>query len=119
MQAKYSLAMQAAKQSTEGGSVKMADFVRALEESDCTEAEQSALLQAKGGSAALENVSDEVRMAYYRASAHYTDADGSGSMNQAEFEAYVAKNGMKHSVANEVWDILWKPGKKGSTSPYA
>ena len=96
----------------------MAEFLRALEKSGYSTADMSALLQAKGGGDKLKNVSDEVRLEYYRAKNYYDDTDNSGSMNQEEFMAYVEKSGMKRSVANEIWDMIWTPGKKGSTSPY-
>lgn len=116
LKAKYAIVMQAAKSGADG-SVKTADFLEALEKSGYSTAEQSTLLQAKGGSDKLESASDEVRIGYYRAQA-YGDQDGSGSLSQEEFKAYVKKSEMKRSVANEIWNILWKPGKSGSTSPY-
>lgn len=120
LKAKYLVVSAQAKKVAQKGEngTGMAEFLRALEKSGYSTADMGALLQAKGGGDKLKNVSDEVRLEYYRAKNNYADADNSGSMNQEEFMAYVGKSGMKRSVANEIWNMIWKPGKKGSTSPY-
>lgn len=120
LKAKYLMVSAQAKKVAQKGEngTGMAEFLRALEKSGYSTADMGALLQAKGGGDKLKNVSDEVRLEYYRAKNNYADADNSGSMNQEEFMAYVGKSGMKRSVANEIWNMIWKPGKKGSTSPY-
>lgn len=120
VKAKYLMVSAQAKKVTQKGEngTGMAEFLRALEKSGYSTADMGALLQAKGGGDKLKNVSDEVRLEYYRAKNYYADADNSGSMNQEEFMAYVGKSGMKRSVANEIWNMIWTPGKKGSTSPY-
>lgn len=120
LKAKYLVVSAQAKKVAQKGEngTGMAEFLRALEKSGYSTADMGALLQAKGGGDKLKNVSDEVRLEYYRAKNNYDDADNSGSMNQEEFMAYVGKSGMKRSVANEIWDMIWTPGKEGSTSPY-
>lgn len=120
LKAKYLVVSAQAKKVAKKGEngTGMAEFLRALEKSGYSTADMGALLQAKGGGDKLKNVSDEVRLEYYRAKNYYADADNSGSMNQEEFMAYVGKSGMKRSVANEIWNMIWTPGKKGSTSPY-
>lgn len=120
LKAKYLMVSAQAKKVAQKGEngTGMAEFLRALEKSGYSTADMGALLQAKGGGDKLKNVSDEVRLEYYRAKNYYADADNSGSMNQEEFMAYVGKSGMKRSVANEIWNMIWTPGKKGSTSPY-
>ena len=120
LKAKYLMVSAQAKKVAQKGEngTGMAEFLRALEKSGYSTADMGALLQAKGGGDKLKNVSDEVRLEYYRAKNNYDDADNSGSMNQEEFMAYVGKSGMKRSVANEIWNMIWTPGKKGSTSPY-
>lgn len=120
LKAKYLMVSAQAKKVAKKGEngTGMAEFLRALEKSGYSTADMGALLQAKGGGDKLKNVSDEVRLEYYRAKNYYADADNSGSMNQEEFMAYVGKSGMKRSVANEIWNMIWTPGKKGSTSPY-
>lgn len=116
LKAKYAAVNQKAKGSADG-TVKMEDFLRALESSGYSTEEQGALLQAKGGNSKLEKTEAETRISYYRAKV-YGDTDGNGSLSQSEFKAYVEKSGMKRSVANEIWDMIWTPGKEGSTSPY-
>lgn len=116
MQAKYATVTQKAKAGTDGA-VKMEAFLRALESSGYSTEEQAALLQAKGGNSKLEKAEAETRISYYRAKV-YGDTDGNGSLSQSEFKAYVEKSGMKRSVANEIWNMIWTPGKEGSTSPY-
>ena len=116
LKAKYEAVNQKAKEGADG-TVKMEDFLRALESSGYSTEEQAALLQAKGGNSKLEKAEAETRISYYRAKA-YGDTDENGSLSQSEFKDYVAKSGMKRSVANEIWDMIWTPGKKGSTSPY-
>ena len=116
LKAKYEAINQKAKEGADG-TVKMEDFLRALESSGYSTEEQAALLQAKGGNSKLEKAEAETRISYYRAKV-YGDTDENGSMSQSEFKDYVAKSGMKRSVANEIWDMIWTPGKEGSTSPY-
>lgn len=116
LKAKYAAINQKAKGGADG-TVKMEDFLRALENSGYSTEEQAALLQAKGGNSKLEKAEAETRISYYRAKV-YGDTDGNGSLSQNEFKAYVEKSGMKRSVANEIWDMIWTPGKEGSTSPY-
>lgn len=116
LKAKYAAVTQKAKGGADG-TVKMEDFLRALENSGYSTEEQAALLQAKGGNSKLEKAEAETRISYYRAQV-YGDTNGNGSLSQSEFKAYVEKSGMKRSVANEIWDMIWTPGKEGSTSPY-
>lgn len=116
LEAKYAAINQKAKGGTDG-TVKMEDFLRALESSGYSTEEQGTLLQAKGGNGKLEKAKAETRISYYRAQV-YGDTNGNGSLSQSEFKAYVEKSGMKRSVANEIWDMIWTPGKEGSTSPY-
>ena len=116
LKAKYAAVTQKTKGGTDG-TVKMEDFLRALESSGYSTEEQGALLQAKGGNGKLEKAKAETRISYYRAQV-YGDTNGNGSLSQSEFKAYVEKSGMKRSVANEIWDMIWTPGKEGSTSPY-
>lgn len=116
LKAKYAAINQKAKGGADG-TVKMEDFLRALENSGYSTEEQAALLQAKGGNSKLEKAEAETRISYYRAKV-YGDTDGNGSLSQSEFKAYVEKSGMKRSVANEIWNMIWTPGKEGSTSPY-
>ena len=116
LEAKYAAINQKAKGGTDG-TVKMEDFLRTLENSGYSTEEQAALLQAKGGNSKLEKAEVETRISYYRAQV-YGDTNGNGSLSQSEFKAYVEKSGMKRSVANEIWDMIWTPGKEGSTSPY-
>nr|DAU43579.1 MAG TPA: PolyVal ADP-Ribosyltransferase [Ackermannviridae sp.] len=116
LKAKYAAVNQKAKGGADG-TVKMEDFLRALESSGYSTEEQAALLQAKGGNSKLEKAKAETRISYYRAQV-YGDTNGNGSLSQSEFKAYVEKSGMKRSVANEIWDMIWTPGKEGSTSPY-
>lgn len=116
LKAKYAAINQKAKGGTDG-TVKMEDFLRALESSGYSTEEQGALLQAKGGNGKLEKAKAETRISYYRAQV-YGDTNGNGSLSQSEFKAYVEKSGMKRSVANEIWNMIWTPGKKDSTSPY-
>lgn len=116
LKVKYAAVTQKAKGGADG-TVKMEDFLRALENSGYSTEEQAALLQAKGGNSKLEKAEAETRISYYRAKV-YGDTDGNGSLSQSEFKAYVEKSGMKRSVANEIWDMIWTPGKEGSTSPY-
>lgn len=116
LKAKYEAVNQKAKEGADG-TVKMEDFLRALESSGYSTEEQAALLQAKGGNSKLEKAEAETRISYYRAKV-YGDTDENGSLSQSEFKDYVAKSGMKRSVANEIWDMIWTPGKEGSTSPY-
>lgn len=120
LKAKYLVVSAQAKKVAQKGEngTGMAEFLRALEKSGYSTADMGALLQAKGGGDKLKNMSDEVRLEYYRAKNYYDDTDSSGSMNQKEFMAYVEKSGMKRSIANEIWNMIWKPGKNGSTSPY-
>ena len=116
LKAKYAAVTQKAKGGADG-TVKMEDFLRALESSGYSTEEQGALLQAKGGNGKLEKAKAETRISYYRAQV-YGDTNGNGSLSQSEFKAYVEKSGMKRSIANEIWDMIWTPGKEGSTSPY-
>ena len=116
MKAKYAAVTQKAKGGTDG-TVKMEDFLRALESSGYSTEEQGALLQAKGGNSKLEKAKAETRISYYRAQV-YGDTNGNGSLSQSEFKAYVAKSGMSRSTADEIWNMLWAPGKTGSSSPY-
>lgn len=116
LKAKYAAVTQKAKGGADGN-VKMEDFLRALESGGYSTEEQGALLQAKGGNSKLEKAKAETRISYYRAQV-YGDTNGNGSLSQSEFKAYVEKSGMKRSVANEIWNMIWTPGKEGSTSPY-
>ena len=116
LQAKYATVTQKSKAGTDGA-VKMEAFLRALESSGYSTEEQAALLQAKGGNSKLEKAKAETRISYYRARA-YGDTNGNGSLSQSEFKNYVAKSGMSRSTADEIWNMLWAPGKTGSSSPY-
>lgn len=116
LQAKYAAVAQKAKAGTDGA-VKMEAFLRALESSGYSTEEQATLLQAKGGNSKLEKAKAETRISYYRARA-YGDTNGNGSLSQSEFKNYVAKSGMSRSTADEIWNMLWAPGKTGSSSPY-
>ena len=116
LKAKYAAVNQKAKGSADG-TVKMEDFLRALESSGYSTEEQAALLQAKGGNSKLEKAKAETRISYYRAKV-YGDTDGNGSLSQSEFKDYVAKSGMSRSTADEIWNMLWAPGENGSSSPY-
>lgn len=119
LKAKYLMVSAQAKKVAQKGEngTGMAEFLRALEKSGYSTEEQAALLQAKGGNSKLEKAEAETKISYYRAKV-YGDTDGNGSLSQSEFKAYVEKSGMKRSVANEIWDMIWTPGKEGSTSPY-
>ena len=116
LKAKYAAVTQKAKGGADG-TVKMEDFLRALENSGYSTEEQAALLQAKGGNSKLEKAEAETRISYYRTMA-YGDTNGNGSLSQSEFKAYVEKSGMSRSTADEIWNMLWAPGKTGSSSPY-
>ena len=116
LKAKYAAINQKAKGGADG-TVKMEDFLRALESSGYSTEEQGALLQAKGGNSKLEKANAETRISYYRAQV-YGDTNGNGSLSQSEFKNYVAKSGMSRSTADEIWNMLWAPGKTGSSSPY-
>ena len=116
LKAKYAAVNQKAKGGADG-TVKMEDFLRALESSGYSTEEQAALLQAKGGNSKLEKAKAETRISYYRAQV-YGDTNGNGSLSQSEFKDYVAKSGMSRSIADEIWNMLWAPGENGSSSPY-
>lgn len=116
LEAKYATVTQKAKAGTDGA-VKMEAFLRALESSGYSTEEQAALLQAKGGNSKLEKAKAETRISYYRAQV-YGDTNGNGSLSQSEFKDYVEKSGMSRSTADEIWNMLWAPGKTGSSSPY-
>lgn len=116
LQAKYAAVTQKAKAGTDGA-VKMEAFLRALESSGYSTEEQGVLLQAKGENSKLEKAKAETRISYYRARV-YGDTDGNGSLSQSEFKDYVAKSGMSRGTADEIWNMLWAPGKTGSSSPY-
>lgn len=116
LKAKYAAVNQKAKGGADG-TVKMEDFLRALESSGYSTEEQGALLQAKGGNGKLEKAKAETRISYYRAQV-YGDTNGNGSLSQSEFKNYVAKSGMSRSTADEIWNMLWAPGENGSSSPY-
>lgn len=116
MKAKYAAVNQKAKEGADG-TVKMEDFLRALESSGYSTEEQGALLQAKGGNSKLEKAKAETRISYYRAQV-YGDTNGNGSLSQSEFKDYVENSGMSRSTADEIWNMLWAPGENGSSSPY-